>query len=55
MFVFQSMYGMLTAMEGTEAFRDLVENTKIKAWYDRTKTVVEGHQGANRARDVTRK
>lgn len=50
-----SMYGMLTAMEGTEAFRDLVDNTKLKPWYDRTKTMVEGHQGANRARDVTRK
>jgi microsomal prostaglandin-E synthase 2 len=44
------MYGMLTAMEGTEAFKDMLSHTKMKPWFERTKTAVNRHAGAKLVR-----
>ncbi|KAB7503890.1 Prostaglandin E synthase 2 [Armadillidium nasatum] len=39
------VYGVLTAVEGCNAFQDLLTNTAINDWFSDMKTVVENHQG----------
>ncbi|KAJ8299981.1 hypothetical protein KUTeg_021500 [Tegillarca granosa] len=41
------VYGVLNSIEGCQAFKDMLENTKIGPWYYRTKKAVQNHQGAN--------
>ena len=36
-----NVYGILTAIQGCEAFQDLMANTKIQPWFERMKHVVE--------------
>ena len=36
-----NVYGILTAIQGCEAFQDLMNNTKIQPWFERMKKVVE--------------
>ncbi|KAK3087279.1 hypothetical protein FSP39_003980, partial [Pinctada imbricata] len=43
-----SMYGVLTSIEGTEAFKDMIDNCKIGPWFERTKKAVLNHEGASR-------
>ncbi len=38
------MYGILTAMQGCDAFKDLMTNTKIKPWFERMKNLIETHR-----------
>jgi len=40
-----AVFGVLTAVEGCEAFRDAREKTKIGEWFDRMKGVVGGREG----------
>jgi len=40
-----NMYGVISAIEGLDAFDDLMKNTKIGPWYKRMKTQVDSHQG----------
>nr|XP_006821295.1 PREDICTED: prostaglandin E synthase 2-like [Saccoglossus kowalevskii] len=42
-----AMYGVLSAIEGFDAFNDLLDNTSIKPWYKKTKQAVASHAGAN--------
>ena len=45
-FVFpQNMYGVLSAIEGYDAFKDLLQNTNIGPWYQRMKTKVKNKEG----------
>lgn len=41
-----SAYGVLSSIEGCNAFRDLLEHTKIGSWYYQVKKAVQTHQGA---------
>lgn len=41
-----AVYGVLTAVEGCEAFSDLRQNTRISQWFDRMTEVVKHHGGA---------
>lgn len=41
-----AVYGVLTAVEGCEAFDDLRQNTKISQWFDRMTDTVKCHGGA---------
>ncbi|XP_042217666.1 prostaglandin E synthase 2-like isoform X3 [Homarus americanus] len=41
-----AVYGILTAVEGCDAFQDLKNNTKITPWFERMKEVVIQHGGA---------
>ncbi|CAF3989029.1 unnamed protein product, partial [Rotaria magnacalcarata] len=36
-----NVYGVLTAIQGCEAFQDLMSNTKIQPWFERMKNLVE--------------
>ncbi|CAF3358532.1 unnamed protein product [Rotaria socialis] len=36
-----NVYGVLTAIQGCEAFQDLMSNTKIQPWFERMKHLVE--------------
>jgi len=38
-----NVYGILTAIQGCEAFQDLMNNTKIQPWFERMKYLVEPH------------
>ncbi|CAF3972137.1 unnamed protein product [Rotaria sp. Silwood2] len=38
-----NVYGVLTAIQGCEAFQDLMNNTKIQPWFERMKHKVEPH------------
>ncbi len=38
------MYGILTAIQGCEAFKDLMINTKIQSWFERMKNLIEPHR-----------
>ncbi|XP_077986672.1 prostaglandin E synthase 2-like [Glandiceps talaboti] len=40
-----AMYGVLNAIEGFDAFNDLMKNTNIKPWYYKTKKAVQSHEG----------
>lgn len=41
-----AVFGILNSIEGCEAFKDLLEHTKIGKWYFEMKDVVSQHQGA---------
>ncbi|XP_022920268.2 prostaglandin E synthase 2 [Onthophagus taurus] len=40
-----SVYGVLSSIEGCDAFRDLLEYSKIKNWYLLMKDTVQNHRG----------
>ena len=40
-------YGVLSAIEGCDAFGDVQMHTRILPWFNRMKTVVKNHQGAS--------
>lgn len=40
-----AVYGVLTAVEGCDAFQDLKRNTKISVWYDRMTEAVRQRGG----------
>jgi len=40
-----SMYGVLTAIEGCEAFQDMMQNTKISPWFHLMQKQVKGKAG----------
>nr|XP_054770281.1 prostaglandin E synthase 2-like [Lytechinus pictus] len=42
-----SVYGVLSSIEGLDAFNDMCRMTKIGPWYQRTKQAVESHAGAH--------
>lgn len=42
-----AVYGVLNAIEGCDAFKDLKANTKIGAWYERMQQVVSTGNGAH--------
>ena len=44
--VFQAVYGVLSGLEGLDAFQDLMTHTTMKPWYDRVKEAVKTHTGA---------
>ncbi|CAF3622387.1 unnamed protein product [Rotaria sp. Silwood1] len=48
-----NVYGVLTAIQGCEAFQDLLSNTKIQPWFERMKHVVEPHFADNQIRATT--
>lgn len=39
------MYGVISAIEGLDAFNDLMVNTKIEPWYKRMKKKVKAKEG----------
>ncbi|UJR20674.1 hypothetical protein I4U23_023795 [Adineta vaga] len=39
-----NVYGILTAIQGCEAFHDLMTKTKIQPWFERMKNLVEPHR-----------
>ena len=41
----QSVYGVLSAIEGLDAFEDMMRNTDIKPWYNRMKKSVTNKEG----------
>lgn len=49
------MYGVLSGLEGLDAFQDLMNNTDIKPWYNRVRTAVQTHQGKNEYRELIKK
>ncbi|XP_071452329.1 prostaglandin E synthase 2 [Hetaerina americana] len=40
-----AVYGVLSSISGCEAFKDLLNHTKIGTWYGRMKSAVESHSG----------
>ena len=40
-----AVFGCLSAIEGCDAFKDLLENTKIANWYYPCKKAIEEHMG----------
>ncbi|XP_066568775.1 prostaglandin E synthase 2 [Amia ocellicauda] len=40
-----AVYGVLRVMEGLQAFDDMMDNTKVKAWYQRMETATQRHEG----------
>ncbi|KAJ8286458.1 hypothetical protein GJAV_G00039470 [Gymnothorax javanicus] len=40
-----AVYGVLRVMEGLKSFDDIMENTKVKAWYQRVEKAVQEQQG----------
>ncbi|OWF53661.1 prostaglandin E synthase 2-like [Mizuhopecten yessoensis] len=40
-----SVYGVLSSIEGCDAFKDTLERTRIKPWYNRMKNTVQRHEG----------
>lgn len=45
-------YGVLSAIEGCDAFADLTAHTKILPWYQRTKQLVLSHDGSRLNKSV---
>lgn len=45
-----AVYGVLSSIEGCQAFKELLENTKIGTWYYEMKNAVQNHAGANTLR-----
>lgn len=41
-----NLYGVLTAIEGSQAFYDLLANTNVGPWFKRMKQLVNSHVGA---------
>jgi len=39
-----NVYGILTAIQGSDAFQDLMINTKIQPWFDRMKNLIEPYR-----------
>lgn len=39
-----NVYGILTAIQGCEAFDDLMKNTKIGPWFERMRNLIEPHR-----------
>jgi microsomal prostaglandin-E synthase 2 len=46
-------YGILTAIQGCEAFDDLMKNTKIQPWFERMKQLVETHRVDTRVHSIS--
>lgn len=44
---FQAVYGVLSGLEGLDAFQDLMTNTSMKPWYERVRQAVQTHAGAH--------
>lgn len=42
-----AVYGVLNSIEGCNAFKDLLEHTKINIWYFSMKNSVKNHKGSN--------
>ena len=42
----QSVYGVLSCMEGCDSFDDVMTNTSLKRWYDCTKGEIRRNNGA---------
>lgn len=40
-----AVYGVLTAVEGCDAFQDLLTNTKVRSWFYNMKDAVHNHLG----------
>ncbi|XP_064164372.1 prostaglandin E synthase 2-like isoform X1 [Anguilla rostrata] len=40
-----AVYGVLRVMEGLKSFDDIMENTKVKAWYQRVEKAIQQQQG----------
>ena len=40
-----AVYGVLSAIEGCDAFQDLLENTKVEPWFQRMKEACAQHKG----------
>ncbi|XP_060065174.1 prostaglandin E synthase 2-like [Ylistrum balloti] len=49
-----SVYGVLSSIEGCDAFKDTLERTKIKPWYNRMKNAVQRHEGIGTLQAVQR-
>ena len=49
---FQNMYGVLSAIEGYDAFNDLLQNTDIGPWYERMKTKVNNKEGVKEVSEL---
>lgn len=41
-----AVYGVLSSIEGCDAFKDLLRHSKIKNWYMSMKNVVKNHGGS---------
>lgn len=39
-----NVYGILTAIQGCEAFEDLMTHTKLRPWFNRMKNIIEPHR-----------
>ncbi|KAG5834939.1 hypothetical protein ANANG_G00266860 [Anguilla anguilla] len=52
-----AVYGVLRVMEGLKSFDDIMENTKVKAWYQRVEKAIQQQQGrsqrSQRPRPIT--
>jgi hypothetical protein len=48
-----NVYGILTTIQGCDAFRDLMNNTKIQPWFERMKNLVEPHRIATSVRSIS--
>ncbi|XP_042276618.1 prostaglandin E synthase 2 [Thunnus maccoyii] len=42
-----AVFGVLRVMEGLQAFDDMMENTKVKQWYQRMERATLNHEGRN--------
>ncbi|KAL4660331.1 prostaglandin E synthase 2-like [Arapaima gigas] len=40
-----AVYGVLRVMEGLQAFEDMMENTKVKTWYQSMEKAIQLHEG----------
>lgn len=40
-----SVFGVLGAIEGCDAFQDLMANTQIRPWFEATKKAIQGREG----------
>ncbi len=40
-----AVYGVLSSIEGCQAFKELLQNTSIGTWYNNMKEVVQSHEG----------
>ena len=40
-----AVYGVLSAIEGCDAFGDVMANTQVRPWYEATKKAISGHEG----------
>ena len=44
----QAVYGVLSAIEGLDTFRDVMAHMNIGPWYEAVKREVAAHSGAKR-------